>query len=64
MLRNRLKAAEYRDRAAQASRLAGACILDRVRERHEAAAERWADLARSIERPVHVRAASLPMSGA
>ena len=64
MLKNQLKAAEYRDRAAEASTLAGACILDRVRERHEAAAERWTDLARLIERPGHARASSLRMTGA
>jgi hypothetical protein len=50
MSKNQLKAAEYRDRAAQESTLAEACVLDRVRERHEAAAERWTDLARLVDR--------------
>jgi len=64
MLKNQLKAAEYRDRAAASFTLAGACVLDRVRERHEAAAERWSDLARLIERTGQPPATTLQTTGA
>lgn len=64
MSKNQIKAAEYRDRANAASTLAEACVLDRMRERHEAAAERWSDLARLIERTGQPAAAPLPMTGA
>ena len=50
MSKNQLRADEYRGRAAEATALAVAAILDRVRERHEAAAARWMDLARLNER--------------
>jgi hypothetical protein len=62
--KNQVRAAEYRDRAAAAFTLAGASVLDRVRERHEAAGERWTDLARLVERPTQSRATSQPMTGA
>jgi hypothetical protein len=64
MLKNQIKAAEYRDRAAAAFTLAGACVLDRVRERHEAAAERWTDLARLIERTGQPTEKTLQPTGA
>jgi hypothetical protein len=64
MSKNEIKAAEYRDRAAASTTLAVASLLDRVRERHEAAAERWSDLARLIERAGQHPAAALPMTGA
>ena len=44
------RALEYRGRALEASTLAKAAVLDRVRERHEAAAARWGDLAQLNER--------------
>lgn len=55
MSSNQLRADEYRGRAAEATALAGASILDRVRERHEAAAVRWTDLARLNERQIQPR---------
>jgi hypothetical protein len=64
MSKNQLKAAEYRDRANASSTLAEACVLDRMRERHEAAAERWSDLARLIERAGQAPAAPLETTGA
>lgn len=50
MPNNQLRAEEYRGRAAEATACADAAMLDNVRERHEAAAARWTDLARLNER--------------
>lgn len=44
-LRRQVKAAEYRDRASDASALAVASMLAHVREKHETAAARWTQLA-------------------
>lgn len=63
MSKNEIKAAEYRDRANASSTLAEACVLDRMRERHEAAAERWTNLALLVERQVKP-AATLQTTGA
>ena len=64
MSKNQLKAAEYRDRATASSTLAEACVLDRMRERHEAAAERWTDLARLVERQGQPSATPAQTTGA
>lgn len=45
MLKRQVKAAEYRARALDASAHAEASMLDRVREKHEVAADRWRHLA-------------------
>lgn len=50
MLKAELKAAEYRSRAQEASALADASLLERVREKYEVAAARWTDLALLNER--------------
>jgi len=50
MSKTELRADEYRGRAAEATASAGAAILTNVRERHEAAAARWIDLALLNER--------------
>lgn len=55
MSKNQLRADEYRGRAADATALADAALLANVRERHEAAAARWTDLARLNERHVERR---------
>lgn len=55
MSKNQLRADEYRGRAADATALADAAILANVRERHEAAAARWTDLARLNERQASPR---------
>lgn len=56
-VRKRLeRAAEYRGRAMAATALAEASPLDNVRERHEAAAARWLDLAEMDERSVESHA--------
>ena len=44
-LKRQTRAAEYHGRALEASALAEASPLDRVREKHEAAAARWRELA-------------------
>jgi hypothetical protein len=48
-LKRQVKAAEYRDRASEASVLAGASALAHVREKHELAAARWIQLATLTE---------------
>ena len=48
--RQRLAADQYREKAAEALALAGAATLERVRERHENAAETWRKLAVLYER--------------
>lgn len=50
VLKRQVKAAEYRDRASDASALASASVLDHVREKHETAAARWIQLAALNER--------------
>jgi hypothetical protein len=50
VVRRRLRAVEYRDREADASQLAEASELTAVREKHERAAARWAELAELAER--------------
>lgn len=45
VVKRQLRAAEYRDREAEAARLAQASGLANVREKHERAAARWAELA-------------------
>ena len=55
MSKNQLRADEYRGRAADATALADAALLANVRERHEAAAARWTDLARLNERQATTR---------
>jgi hypothetical protein len=55
--RQRLAAGQYREQAAQAMALAGAATLDRVRERHEAAAATWRNLAIIYERNLLARQA-------
>jgi hypothetical protein len=45
MLAREVRAAAYHCRALEESDLAAASILDRVREKHEAAAARWRELA-------------------
>lgn len=44
-LKRQAKAAEYHALALDASALAAASLLDRVREKHETAADRWRRLA-------------------
>jgi hypothetical protein len=48
--------AAYRDLALQADAKAEAAVLDRVRERHEAAAARWRSLAELREHTTEARA--------
>lgn len=50
MLARDVRAAAYHCRALEASELAAASILDRVREKHEVAAARWRVLAAMDER--------------
>lgn len=50
VLRRQVKAAEYRDRASDASALASSSLLAHVREKHETAAARWIQLAALNER--------------
>jgi hypothetical protein len=45
MLRSEIRAAEYRAKALEASTLAQASVLRRVRDRHRLAAAAWTDLA-------------------
>lgn len=52
---SKLKAAEYRDLATQASARAEASLLDHVRAKHELAADKWASLAEIMERPMSPR---------
>ena len=47
--RLRLRTAEYHDRARDASALAEASVLHQVREKHQAAAARWTELALMTE---------------
>lgn len=56
-LNKQVSAAEYRRLALEASALAAASQLERVREKHELAAERWGILAEADELPRigHVR---------
>jgi hypothetical protein len=49
ILRSQIRAADYRAKARAASALAGASILQRVRERHHVAAATWKALAKSEE---------------
>jgi hypothetical protein len=51
-LSRQVRAAEYRRLALDASTLAQASALPRVREKHELAAERWGALAAVDELPV------------
>jgi hypothetical protein len=44
-----LKALEYRTRAEEAAAAAKDCVLDRTREQHELAAQRWSELAEAEE---------------
>lgn len=55
MHKTQLKAAEYRCRASEATALADASLLHRVREKYEAAAARWMDLALLSDRQSRVR---------
>lgn len=57
MIPGQLRVAEYRVRAEEATALALESSLERVRERHEAAAARWHALASLIERGPRLRAA-------
>lgn len=57
MSKSQLKSDEYRGRAAEAMALADAAVLANVRERHEASAARWTDLARLNERQAAPRTA-------
>lgn len=50
VLKRQVKAAEYRDRASDASALAMSSQLAHVREKHETAAARWIQLAALNER--------------
>ena len=50
MLAREVRAAAYHCRALEASDLAAASLLDRVREKHEVAAARWRLLAAMNER--------------
>lgn len=50
MLKSQIKANEYRGRALDASALAEASPLERVREKHELAAATWTELAALQER--------------
>lgn len=52
ILRSEIRAADYRARARAASALAGASVLQQVRERHQVAAATWKALAKSEERRV------------
>jgi hypothetical protein len=45
LLRRQVRAAEYRDKASQATDLARASALANVREKHEVAAAKWSQLA-------------------
>jgi DNA polymerase III psi subunit len=45
MLQKQVRAAEYRRLSVQAAALAESSALEHVREKHETAAARWADLA-------------------
>lgn len=60
LLKRQERAVEYRSRALAAQVLAEASLLANVRERHEAAAARWRDLAELDERSVeaHTTAAN------
>jgi hypothetical protein len=49
LLKHRLKAEEYRARAAEAFAAAESATLERVREQRRAAAATWADLAEAEE---------------
>ena len=57
MLKREIRAADYRDKAQNASLLAEASVLAHVREKHERAAAVWSGLAEMEERP-SVRAAT------
>ena len=50
MQKRQIKAAEYRARALDASTNAATSLLDRVREKHQIAADRWSLLAALNER--------------
>jgi len=50
ILKRHVRAADYRERALESVARAEASVLDRVRERHEAAAARWRELAALSER--------------
>ena len=50
ILRSQIRAADYRARARAAAALAGASVLQRVRERHQVAAATWKALAKSEEK--------------
>jgi len=63
MLKRQARAAEYHGRALDASALAVASPLDRVRERHEAAAARWRALAALSERVAPVPVVRSPAAG-
>jgi hypothetical protein len=45
LIKRQIKAAEYRDRASEASGLAQSSPLAHVREKHQTAAVRWNELA-------------------
>ena len=47
--KSEIRAAEYRARAEAAAAAAEACVLDQPRQQHEAAAVRWAELAKGEE---------------
>ncbi|HYD45811.1 MAG TPA: hypothetical protein VEA79_11165 [Phenylobacterium sp.] len=55
--RQRVASGLYRENAANASALAGAATLDRVRERHEHAAAAWSSLAILHEKSLLARQA-------
>jgi|HubBroStandDraft_3_1064219.scaffolds.fasta_scaffold2595399_1 hypothetical protein len=57
------RAAEYHDLAQKSAALAAASPLDRVREKHEAAALRWSLLATMDESPRTLANASPPVEG-
>ena len=56
MMKREIRAADYRDKALNASVLAQASVLAHVRAKHERAAAVWSGLAEMEERPA-VRAA-------
>jgi len=47
--KSEIRAAEYRARAEAATAAAEACVLAQPRQQHEAAAARWAELAKGEE---------------